>query len=227
MKKALMILLSGILIITGCIELSFKADEKIAQVVYQSSYKKTVIIDAGHGGADAGTIGIDGALEKNINLSIALDLYDYLMVSGINSVLIRSGDYELYKPNEPRNRSDLYNRMDFINSIPNAVLISIHQNHFSDEKEWGTQIWYAPRSNESKTLADKILKKIKSTIQQDNNRENKESGDEYYILYNATHPSIMIECGFMSNNEENKKLQNKEYQKDFAYLILAGVCEDV
>ena len=149
------------------------------------------------------------------------------MVSGINSVLIRSGDYELYKPNEPRNRSDLYNRMDFINSIPNAVLISIHQNHFSDEKEWGTQIWYAPGSNESKTLADKILKKIKSTIQQDNNRENKESGDEYYILYNAMHPSIMIECGFMSNNEENKKLQDKEYQKDFAYLILAGVCEDV
>ena len=96
--------------------------------------------------------------------------------------------------------------MDFINSIPNAVLISIHQNHFSDEKEWGTQIWYAPGSNESKTRADKILKKIKSTIQQDNNRENKESGDEYYILYNATHPSIMIECGFMSNNEENKKL---------------------
>ena len=120
MKKALMILLSGILIITGCIELSFKADKKIAQVVYQSSYKKTVIIDAGHGGADAGTIGIDGALEKNINLSIALDLYDYLMVSGINSVLIRSGDYELYKQNEPRNRSDLYNRMDFINSIPNS-----------------------------------------------------------------------------------------------------------
>ncbi|MGN0516083.1 N-acetylmuramoyl-L-alanine amidase family protein [Eubacterium sp.] len=227
MKKALMILLSGILIITGCIELSFKADEKIAQVVYQSSNKRTVIIDAGHGGADSGTIGIDGALEKNINLTIALDLYDYLMVSGINSVLIRSGDYEFYKENEPRNRSDLYNRMDFIYSIPNAVLISIHQNHFSDEKEWGTQIWYSPGNNESKTIADKILKKIKSTIQQENNRENKESGDEYYILYNATHPSIMIECGFMSNFEENKKLQDKEYQRDFAYLILAGVCEDV
>ena len=227
MKKALMILLSGILIITGCIELSFMADEKIAQVVYQNSYKRIVIIDAGHGGADAGTIGIDGALEKNINLTIALDLYDYLMVSGINSVLIRSGDYELYKQNEPRNRSDLYNRMDFINSIPNAVLISIHQNHFGDEKEWGTQIWYSPRNNESKTFADKILKKIKSAIQQENKRENKESGDDYYILYNAAHPSIMIECGFMSNYEENKKLQDKEYQKDFAYLILAGVCEDV
>lgn len=229
MKKALMILFSGFLLIAVCINISYKIDDVMVKTVGINNVKtkKTVIIDPGHGGIDVGTIGIDGSLEKNINLSISLDLYDYLMVSGINTVLTRDGDYEVYKAGEKRTKSDLYNRMDFINSVPNSILISIHQNHFENEAEWGTQVWFSPNDEISPTLADKILRSVKENIQPENKRENKESDNSYYILYKAQKPSVMVECGFVSNKNENNKLQDKEYQKDMAYSILAGICEDV
>lgn len=189
--------------------------------------QKTVIIDPGHGGIDVGTVGIDGSLEKNINLSISLDLYDFLMVSGINTVLTRDGDYEMYRAGEQRTKSDLYNRMDYINSVPDSILISIHQNHFENEAEWGTQVWYSPNDEISPTLADKILQSVKKNIQPENKRENKVSDNSYYILYKAQKPSVMVECGFVSNENENKRLQDKEYQRDMAYSILVGICEDV
>lgn len=224
-----MILFSGFLLIAVCINISYKIDDVMVKTVGISNVKtkKTVIIDPGHGGIDVGTVGIDGSLEKNINLSISLDLYDYLMVSGINTVLTRDGDYEVYKAGEKRTKSDLYNRMDFINSVPDSILISIHQNHFENEAEWGTQVWFSPNDEISPTLADKILQSVKKNIQPENKRENKASDNSYYILYKAQKPSVMVECGFVSNKNENNKLQDKEYQKDMAYSILAGICEDV
>ena len=224
-----MILFSGFLLIAVCINISYKIDDVMVKTVGINNVKtkKTVIIDPGHGGIDVGTVGIDGSLEKNINLSISLDLYDYLMVSGINAVLTRDGDYEVYRAGEKRTKSDLYNRMDFINSVPNSILISIHQNHFENEAEWGTQVWFSPNDEISPTLADKILQSVKENIQPENKRENKVSDNSYYILYKAQKPSVMVECGFVSNKNENNKLQDKEYQKDMAYSILAGICEDV
>lgn len=229
MKKALMILFSGFLLIAVCINISYKIDDVMVKTVGINNVKtkKTVIIDPGHGGIDVGTVGIDGSLEKNINLSISLDLYDFLMVSGINTVLTRDGDYEMYRAGEQRTKSDLYNRMDYINSIPDSILISIHQNHFENETEWGTQVWYSPNDDISPTIADKILNSVKKNIQPENKRENKKSDDSYYILYKAQKPSVMVECGFVSNENENKRLQDKEYQRDMAYSILVGICEDV
>lgn len=229
MKKALMILFSGFLLIAVCINISYKIDDIMVKTVGINNIqtRKTVIIDPGHGGIDVGTVGIDGSLEKNINLSISLDLYDFLMVSGINTVLTRDGDYEMYRAGEQRTKSDLYNRMDYINSVPNSILISIHQNHFENETEWGTQVWYSPNDDISPTIADKILNSVKKNIQPENKRENKKSDDSYYILYKAQKPSVMVECGFVSNENENKRLQDKEYQRDMAYSILVGICEDV
>ena len=229
MKKALMILFSGFLLIAVCINISYKIDDVMVKTVGINNIqtKKTVIIDPGHGGIDVGTVGIDGSLEKNINLSISLDLYDFLMVSGINTVLTRDGDYEMYRAGEQRTKSDLYNRMDYINSVPNSIFISIHQNHFENEAEWGTQVWYSPNDEISPTLADKILQSVKKNIQPENKRENKVSDNSYYILYKAQKPSVMVECGFVSNENENKRLQDKEYQRDMAYSILAGICEEV
>lgn len=229
MKKALMILFSGFILIAVCINISYKIDDVMVKTVGINNIqtKKTVIIDPGHGGIDVGTVGIDGSLEKNINLSISLDLYDFLMVSGINTVLTRDGDYEMYRAGEQRTKSDLYNRMDYINSVPNSILISIHQNHFENEAEWGTQVWYSPNDEISPTLADKILQSVKKNIQPENKRENKVSDNSYYILYKAQKPSVMVECGFVSNENENKRLQDKEYQRDMAYSILVGICEEV
>lgn len=229
MKKALMILFSGFLLIAVCINLSCKIDNYLVKTVGINNIqtRKTVIIDPGHGGIDVGAVGIDGSLEKNINLSISLDLYDFLMVSGINAVLTRDGDYEVYRAGEQRTKSDLYNRMDYINSVPDSILISIHQNHFENEAEWGTQIWYSPNDEKSPTLADKILNSVKKNIQPENKRINKKSDDSYYILYKAQKPSVMVECGFVSNENENKRLQDNEYQRDMAYSVLTGICEEV
>lgn len=227
MKRLALVIMVFVFTFVACFGIE-RVIEK-AEVAITGEYlpKTTVVIDAGHGGADAGTIGIDGTEEKGINLSIALKLYDYLMVSGVNAVLIRDGDYEFYNEGEDRSRSDLYNRMDFINSIENSVLVSIHQNHFEDESEWGTQIWYSANTEKSKNIADSILRSVKVFLQSDNERLNKQSDDSYYLLYKAKVPSVMVECGFMSNAEENKKLQNNDYQNNMAYSIMIGINEEV
>ena len=195
------------------------------------SKRINLVIDAGHGGRDNGTSGVDDTPEKGINLDIALSLYDFACVSGINTYLTRDGDYQVYSENDDTSRSDLYNRMDFINSISNATLISIHQNHFEDVCEWGMQVWFSPNGNLSKSLADNILNITKDYLQPDNERNNKMSDDSYYLLYKAKVPSVMVECGFMSNEKENELLKNDDYQKKIAYSILLGtqkyICEEL
>lgn len=217
MRKVFIVILS-LLVLCGCCSIN----------VSKTTYKPNiVVIDAGHGGKDVGTVGVGGNFEKDINLSIALDLYDFLSVSGIVCKLTRAGDYELYKNGEQRVKSDLYNRLDYINSFENSSLISIHQNHFDDESQWGCQVWYSANTDKSRVLADKILSSVKINIQPTNSRENKESDNSYYLLYKASVPSVMVECGFMSNTDENNKLQNEKYQREFAYAILEGVCEEL
>ena len=224
MKRTLLIILCIVFTFVCCYSVNLFIVRYDSASKDLSISKYTVIIDAGHGGKDAGTIGIDGTNEKDINLQIALSLFDFLQVCGIKSVLIRNGDYEIYNEGEERIRSDLYNRLDFVNSIDNSMLVSIHQNHFENESEWGTQIWYSPNDNVSKDVADSILNNVKFMLQPENTRENKVSDNSYYILYKASVPSVMIECGFMSNSRENSLLQNSEYQCDMAFSIMSGIC---
>lgn len=225
MKKLMIICLTFIFTFVSCFSVNFLL--KKAESVNDFSKEKRInlVIDAGHGGIDAGTIGIDGTKEKIINLAIAQKLYDFAMVSGVSAFLVRDGDYLVYRENDDKSRSDLYNRLDYINSINNSLLISIHQNHFEDESEWGMQIWYSPNDSKSPILADKILEITKKNLQPGNTRLNKPSDDSYYILYKAEVPSVMVECGFMSNAEENKKLQDDKYQNELAYSIMLGLNE--
>lgn len=225
MKKAFVIILVFCFTFVSCFSINYIMRKTSLISMTADNSRVNLVIDPGHGGIDAGTIGTDGAKEKDINLSIALILYDFAMVSGISAFLTRDGDYLVYGENDDKTRSDLYNRMDYINSIENSVLISIHQNHFDDEKEWGMQVWYSPNDDLSKILADNILKIDKLNIQQENTRLNKRSDNSYYLLYKSQVPSVMVECGFMSNNEENKKLQENVYQMQLAYSIMLGFSE--
>lgn len=225
MKKVLVIIFTFVFTFVTCVGINYMMRDVVDISSNISSNRVNLVIDAGHGGIDAGTIGVDNANEKDINLSIALMLYDFAMVSGISSFLVRDGDYLVYSDNDDKSRSDLYNRMDYINSIENSSLISIHQNHFQDSSEWGMQIWYSPNDDKSKIMADNILEITKSNLQSDNTRLNKKSDSSYYLLYKAQVPSIMVECGFMSNSEENKKLQDNKYQKQLAYSIMLGFSE--
>lgn len=226
-KRTYLIILSAIIAACGVLGFNYIFKEFSSADSKQIKSRYTVVIDAGHGGRDAGTSGVDGTAEKEINLAIAKRLYDFYSVSGINALLIRDGDYEYYPENSDRSRSDLYNRMDFVNSVDSSALISIHQNHFEDEREWGTQIWYSANNEESKLLADGILSAVKEFLQPDNMRENKVSDNSYYLLYMAERPSVMVECGFMSNTAENEKLKDNIYQTQMAYSILLGTCGEL
>lgn len=223
MKRILVIIMS-LSIICGIFSIKAISNHTISTTIVD--IRPTFVIDAGHGGVDAGAIAIDGTNEKDYNLSIAQTLYDYLIVSGYKAKLIREDDSEVYPNGIDRSKSDLYNRMDYINSFDNSILLSIHQNHFENESEWGTQIWYSANTEMSKILADSISNNIKYYLQPSNKRKNKESDDSYYLLYKATAPSLMIECGFISNREDCKLLKNKEYQKDLSYAILLGLNEE-
>lgn len=230
MKRSLIYFMIVAFTFIFCCSLNSTLKKSIGVVNLNNTDKVNLVIDPGHGGMDAGTIGVDNAKEKVINLDIALRLYDFARVSGYNAFLTRDGDYLVYDENDDKSRSDLYNRMDFINSIPNSTLISIHQNHFDNEKEWGMQIWYSPNDDKSQILAEKILEISKDNLQKENKRENKESDDSYYLLHKAKVPSVMVECGFMSNREENDNLQKDEYQCNLAYSIMLGfskyICEE-
>ena len=139
--------------------------------------------------------------------------------------MTRTGDYLVYKAGDDKKRSDLYNRFDYINSVDNAVLVSIHQNHFADTSQWGMQIWYTVNDPLSKALAAHILAYDKQHLQPGNRRENKPSDDSYYLLYKAKVPSVMVECGFMSNVKENNQLKQDVYRRRVAFCILAGLSD--
>lgn len=225
MKRSLIILLTFIFTFVSCLCINTLLSEKRAVNSDLITGRKCFVIDAGHGGMDAGTVAADGTLEKDINLAITLNLYDFLNICGIQCKLIRSDDSEYYPDGIDRSRSDLYNRLDFVNSVDNAVLVSIHQNFFDDPSEWGMQVWYTANESTSKALADNILNNTKMFIQPENKRSNKVSDNSYYILHQASVPSVMVECGFMSNLQEVANLKSDAYRKRIACTITLGIMQ--
>jgi len=184
-----------------------------------------VIIDAGHGGEDCGAIGKSGVYEKDLNLEIANNLRQYLENSGYTAIMTRTTDRLMYNEEENikgmRKIYDLKNRVKIANSYENAILISIHMNSFGDSKYSGLQVYYG-NSESSSTLANNIQTEVKRLLQSTNNRQIK-SGKELYLLENSENPAVLIECGFISNEEECQKLSEKEYQKELCFSILCGI----
>lgn len=187
----------------------------------------TVVIDAGHGGVDGGAVGISGALEKDINLSIARHLEVLFRMSGIKTVMTRTDDNLLYKEGQESRKKfyDLKNRTDIANSVDNGILISIHQNKFPIEKYSGLQVYYSKRNSESHEIALLIQKKTIEFLQPDNNRKVKESGKNIYLLNNTKCPAVLVECGFLSNGREESLLKDEDYQRKVATVIFSAVVE--
>ncbi len=188
---------------------------------------KTVIIDAGHGGVDGGTQSADGTLEKDLNLLIATKVNEYLKSFGVSTLMTRMTDISIHDDSAQTIRakkiSDLKNRLNIISSTPDSVFVSIHQNHFSQTKYSGTQIFYSPNNPDSINLAECIRLAVTKELQPNNTRELKKSGTEIYLLYHSKTPSVMVECGFLSNTEESAKLKTNEYQNKIAYFIASGI----
>lgn len=180
--------------------------------------KKTIVIDPGHGGADPGKAGKNGLNEKDINLEISKKLKSYLEQGGAYVIITRDTDTSLSRGK----RSDLKSRVS-IDGIENAdVFISIHQNSYPSEKVWGGQVFYYKESDTSKQLADKIQESIIKGVQKNNKRIAKQN-DNYFILKNTKIPSVIVECGFLSNSKEEKLLNSDKYQDDMAWAIYSGI----
>ncbi len=190
---------------------------------------RTVIIDAGHGGPDGGTSADDGTLEKDINLQISLKLDEILKSSGINTVMIRTEDISVHdeSANTIREKkvSDIKNRLAVTENTPDSIFVSIHQNHFSQSKYSGTQVFYSKNNPDSRSLADYIRQSVITCLQPENSREIKQSDSNIYLLKNAQIPAVMVECGFLSNYDETEKLKDENYQRKLAFLIALGILD--
>lgn len=191
-------------------------------------YEKLIVIDAGHGGEDSGAVGVNGALEKDLNLQITLEIGKALEEKGYVVVYTRTDDRLLYTEEENikgiRKISDLKNRCKIAARYPNSVFVSIHMNSFGSSKYSGLQVYYSEKNDESRLLADSIQNKVINDLQKTNNRVTK-PGKDMYILENIDNTAVLIECGFLSNKEECEKLSEKEYQKELSFSIVCAIIE--
>lgn len=217
--------------ILGCILAGTAAINlmSVKEAISDEMKYKTVIIDAGHGGPDGGTSADDGTLEKDLNLQIAIKLNDILNSMGINTVMTRTDDISIHDDtaNTIREKkiSDIKNRLSIMNNTDYSIYVSIHQNHFSQPKYNGTQVFYSKNNPESHSLADCIRQSVITGLQPNNSRETKQSGSDIYLLYHAQIPAVMVECGFLSNYEETEKLKNENYQRKLVFLIALGIVD--
>jgi N-acetylmuramoyl-L-alanine amidase len=215
------------LILAVCLLAFFGKTEGVFRQTSANPSSSVIILDAGHGGFDGGAVAKDGTVEKDINLKICLKLASLLKSSGYNVILTRETDVstdDVETDKIPsRKKSDLRNRLKLMKDFPNSVFVSIHLNKFTTAAASGAQIFYSEKEEESKILAEDIRKSIVSMLQKDNTRVNKKSTSSTYILHNATVPAVLVECGFLSNSEELKKLKNSEYQNQMAFTIFCGI----
>ena len=181
---------------------------------------RTVIVDAG-------AVAPDNTLEKDLNLDIALRLEKILKLYGFNVIMTRTEDKMTYvgefSTQRQKKVSDIRNRFKIIETNPNAIFVSIHQNKFYDATQKGAQVFYSHNNYKSKALAEEIRKSIIQNLQPENKRATKKSGTEIYLLYHSQIPSVLVECGFISNYNDLSLLKTEEYRQKTAILIADGI----
>ena len=187
--------------------------------------KPRVIVDPGHGGEDGGAVSPGGVLESRLNLEIGLRTRDLLRFLGLSVGMTRETDVSIHSPEaktvSEKKVSDLKNRVRLVNEAGNAILVSIHQNVFSEPKYRGAQLFYA-RSAGSRELAERLQSLFDTELDPSNHRLAKES-EEIYLLSRIRCPGVLVECGFLSNPEEERLLQTEAYQKKLAAAICAAL----
>ncbi len=190
-----------------------------------TSGERCVVLDAGHGGDDPGKIGINGALEKDVNLAITLLVKQYLEESDIRVVLTRETSEGLYDAGASNKKvQDMKRRIGIIEENSPDVTVSIHQNSYPEEYVHGAQVFYYTGSEEGKALAEKIQRRLVEGVDPENKRQVK-ANDSYYLLKKTRVPIVIVECGFLSNAEESEKLCTEEYREKLAWQIHLGIVQ--
>lgn len=195
-----------------------------AKTSYQT-VKWRVVLDAGHGGKDPGKIGITGCYEKDINLKIVEKLKLFFEMEGVEVILTRDGDYGLYQESDTNKKNaDMRNRAKLIEDSKADVVVSIHQNSYTDESIKGAQTFYYGGSTEGRQMAKSVQERMVLVLDKENHRKEK-ANDGYYLLKNSTCPSVIVECGFLSNEKECSLLETEYYQEKVAWAIFVGIMQ--
>lgn len=184
-----------------------------------------VVIDAGHGGDDPGKIGVNQLLEKDVNLSIALKVRQYLEAQGIRVVMTREDENGLYDSGAPNKKvQDMKRRVALIEETAPAITVSIHQNSYPEEYVHGAQVFYYENSRDGQLLAQLLQSQLVEKLDPENHRQIK-ANDSYYLLKKTNIPIVIVECGFLSNQTEAKLLGQEEYQDRVAWAIHMGILQ--
>lgn len=183
-----------------------------------------IIIDAGHGGEDGGAVSCSGIPESTYNLDIAMRLNDLFRLLGYQTKMTRTSDISIYTHGDTlaqKKLSDLKERIRIINQEEAGILISIHQNFFPDSQYKGAQVFYANTST-SAELAKQLQDAFITHLNPDNKRQSKK-GEGIYLMEHISRPGLLIECGFLSNPQEEAKLRSKKYQQNLCCVIVAAI----
>lgn len=184
---------------------------------------RTVVIDAGHGGMDGGAVAQDGTLEKDINLEISRVLAALMRVSGYKVIMTREQDVMLDTDDSRGGAKmrDLRKRLEIASSYPDAVTVSIHCNKFPQESCKGLQVYHSDSEYAKNTAL--AIQTSALAVMPDNHRQIKKADSSIYLLHRASTPSVLVECGFLSNPDELAKLKTTEYKKQLALVIMDGI----
>ncbi len=187
---------------------------------------RVVMLDAGHGGADGGAVGGDGTAEKDLNLTVAVKVQELLEQSGCTVFMTRSEDISLSTPEDDEKRerkmADLNNRKRMVEEYSPDAFVSIHMNTFTDPQYNGTQVFYAKSPQNSKKLAEYIQQEVVA-FDPENTRVAKDGTAGIYVLQEALVPSVVVECGFLSNDTDLERLKTEGYQNELANAVFNGI----
>ncbi len=218
----------GMLACVAVLALGARLTDNVVPASAEIDDRPIIVLDAGHGGLDSGAVGKSGLLEKDVNLSVVKHLREMLEMSGFQVVVTRDEDISIYDAGVEgiRNQklSDMDNRLEIVQSYPDSIFLCIHQNNYTDPAYFGGQMFYNENNPDNCTLAQ-IMQNRFAALQEGNDREIKLSGNELFLLKDNKNPSLMIECGFLSNPEEEALLATTEYQQKIAFSIYCGVLE--
>lgn len=223
--KILSLIMGGLLLISMLFVGRETARYVMSMQLTVQRERPCVVIDAGHGGIDPGKVGINGALEKDINLQIAEQVKEFLEANDVRVVMTRETDDGLYDADASNKKvQDMKRRVAMIEEETPVLTVSIHQNSYPEEYVHGAQVFYYGGSAEGQKLAEGIQEQLVEKVDPENKRQVK-ANDSYYLLKKTGTPIVIVECGFLSNSAEAEKLCTEEYQEKVAWAVHMGIVQ--
>ena len=226
MKRTLILMVAYLVVTVGCLSVARMGSQAVTVMVETAPIPNRIcyVIDAGHGGVDGGATSCTGVLESRLNLEIALRLDCLMQFLGCETRMIRTTDTSIYTEGETiaaKKVSDLKQRVKIVNETENSVLISIHQNTFPDSRYHGPQVFYAD-GEQSLTMAKQLQTALTAALDPDGKRQCKSSSG-IYLMQNIRRPGVLIECGFITNVEEEARLRDSVYQQKLAAIVAINI----